>query len=558
MQPPTKIIVVEGGGEGAQRLNNGQAYIPQSSVSTMFDDVQKTVDKLARGALDFNYFCKEILGLTMEPYHDEWCDMLTKNRKICVVAARGHGKTTYFGVAYFLWQANYCAKRKFLLISHSMKESQRVLQEIKDTIDSKLPWLVPRHAEKSWNRQEITTTTDCRIFCRPYSHTARGLHCHGILCDEASEYADKSVFYTVISPIAEALDGQLIVTGTPKSQIDLLAELAKNKGYAHKKFPAIVGSKPLSPARFPIDKLERIKRDMGSIHFTREYLCEPLSVTDSLFPPDILAPCITEDSFELFGNMANRYVMGCDFALSKGKAADSSAFVILKELPPSEKDLKEYEAFKRNSKGDYISPPKARWAIVHIAWHSGLAFEAQLELIDRLRDEFKPDKIVIDANAMGLPFLQKLQHKYGEQYVEAGGFGNKTKRHALISLRQGFADRRVLLPGAKDEFTMKAVDALIGELNSIGAKETPGGQEKFEATAGHDDLVMGLLHAWKAASGFETMECFTDIAIVPQPLDISRSTISASSDLIERNLAAQDRMKGRDLVAEGGDWIWVS
>jgi hypothetical protein len=84
----------------------------------------------------------------------------------------------------------------------------------------------------------------------------------------------------------------------------------------------------LWPDRFTEAKLRSIKKDIGSIAFSQEYLNNPIDVENTLIKPEWIRDCFDDTlSFEEAEKLSYEVkVMGADFAFSDRVTADKSAF----------------------------------------------------------------------------------------------------------------------------------------------------------------------------------------------------------------------------------------
>ena len=81
-------------------MSSAELPIPLSDVR-----IKKIpVRLLAKASLLF--FSKHILGMQINWHHEEWARLLeSKNERLLVQSARGHGKSFFFAKAYPLWLA---------------------------------------------------------------------------------------------------------------------------------------------------------------------------------------------------------------------------------------------------------------------------------------------------------------------------------------------------------------------------------------------------------------------------------------------------------------------
>ena len=164
--------------------------------------------------------------------------------------------------------------------------------------------LIPSKAnmEKAWSKTEIHLTNGSKVYVKAYTPSIRGLHVDYVLCDEAGEYEDFDIFYSVISPTVVAKKGIIVVIGTPTSEVDLLSQLEDKKAYFCKSYKMRdPEGNYLWPDKFGKDVEKEVIDSQGDASFEKEYLLNPRAQADSaLYPPMVVSECFDRgQSFKL-------------------------------------------------------------------------------------------------------------------------------------------------------------------------------------------------------------------------------------------------------------------
>ena len=180
-----------------------------------------------------------------------------------------------------------------LFFSHSQHQSIDHMAKMDELIMT-IPALAHLKPKRGWAKQLFNLQTNHQSgLCQ----SAKGCGAHpdivvldDILSSEAATQL-KSVaqwFYTAHCVLHHT--AQLCIVGTPFSFTDLYAEL---KGLSGMKLGISCNrertGEPLWPERWNLDALNSRRNEMTSIAFTREYLCQPLSSEESLFPEEMIA-----------------------------------------------------------------------------------------------------------------------------------------------------------------------------------------------------------------------------------------------------------------------------
>jgi len=435
------------------------------------------VDFLLRCRIDFKFFCEKVLGLSIKPFHLEWFNLVQDNNRVSILAPTGFGKTTILGVAYPLWVCLNYRNKQILIVSKSLPQSTRVLDLIRKEIEENelLNDLKPKNANSTWSKQIITTTTNCKILCRPYSINIKGEHVDYIIMDEAASYEKPEIFFDYIIPRCVAKNGKIILISTPESPTDLMGIIrARGANYVNKSYPAIKNKKSIWPERFPLKKLWKLKKELGEEFFEKNYMCNPKAEHEKgIFSKKAILDCFDYDrtfSTEIEG----KCFIGCDFAISRGPTADFDAYVVLDKVD-----------------NFYI--------IKHIEIHKGYLTPSKIRRIIQLKELYNPVRIVIDESNLGSTILDELRAK--ALPIKPQGFHPKERRELLNTLRNIIDSKKLVIPRSRDDLNaIKLTDELFDQL--VGFKEVTNkvtGSKNYVSTAEHDDIVMALAMALKEA-----------------------------------------------------------
>lgn len=445
------------------------------------------------------FFAQEVLtGSAGEPYnghffisehHEEWDDLVCNYDRICILAARDHGKTFFFNFAYPLWRASTMPWGKGFILSATASQAERILEDIIAEVEGnpKLQWLIPtRKDSRKWSSRYVRFSNGHRIYARGFGTKVRGFHPDYIIGDDVLNdetiYSDlvrrkqAEYWFTAISNMIIP-GGQIIIVGTPFHQDDLYHEIEDNEEYEFRKYAAITPEgKALWPERYTLqdppppgaENLDRKKREIGSIRFTREFLCEPVADDMSLFPLRLFqGDPIEQRSVKLgmpgeFWDKAGvtRFI-GVDFAMSSNVSADYTVVFTL--------GLDEY--------GN-------RW-VVDIQRAKGLAYQEQLSLINTVSRKYSPALVFLEDNQM--------QRIFGDELIRTSDLPIRkfTTTIQKNSLDKGVPSLRVLLENKKfriprgDKDSVEMTDTWINEMRSFTWQDG-----KLQSVGGHDDTVM--------------------------------------------------------------------
>lgn len=435
------------------------------------------------------FFAQEILSGPPEPpysghflvgpHHIEWDDLVAKHDRICVLAPRDHGKTFFWNFAYPLWRAWTQPGGCGFIFSATQPQAERILEDIKAEIESnpKLKWLEPKRKDK-WSSTSIRLSNEHRIYARGFGTKVRGAHPNWIVVDDGlndetiySELVRKKqidYFYTAITNMVIP-GGQIIVVGTPFHSDDLYGDLEKNDEYKFRRYQALSEKgDPLWPERYSKERLEKRRAEIGSIRFTREFLCQPVADDMSLFPGHLFRGEPVEQPLiklgmpkEFWNKLGVQIFVGVDFAMSSSVQADFTVVWVMG-----------------------VDGNGNRW-IVDIRRMKGLSYQDQLSLINEVGKLYDPGLIFLESNQM--------QRIFGDELIRTTDLPIKQFVTGVQknSLDKGVPSLRVLLENKKfriprgDKASVELTNEWVNEMRSFTWADG-----KLQGVGSHDDTVM--------------------------------------------------------------------
>lgn len=447
---------------------------------------------------NFKFFAERVLGYSIQPFHEEWIDLIMHNRRIAIEAPTGFGKTAVLGEAYCLWISFTARDKEMCIVSKSLNQATKILGNIKDKIENNelLRELIPQDKPAGhWcSATTMDLSTGCKIFCRPYSENIKGIHVDYLLGDEVASYDNYHIWYRFVVTRANAKNGVVVAISTSDNIADLMQELLANPEYVGKVYRAIENGKSIWPERWPITKLNKIRNEIGEGPFQREYLNNPRAEAENaLFPPHLLVDCFDPNEVFTMKPLAGFTVIGCDFAIASGPRADYDAYIVLNKIGNKAK-------------------------IVHGETHRGFSIAAKIMRLKELYNTYSPRilgeedsgvastiRFVIDPSNVGQAVYEQLR---GEGMpVEGAKFDSFSRNQMLINLRQMIEKQELIIPRGDDPVTMTFTDKLIKELISMVEAKTKI-NVTYESKAPHDDIVMALAMASK---GIAVQRGYTDM-----------------------------------------------
>ena len=469
---------------------------------------------------NLTYFITSVMpDFQLSWHHLEWGDLVHRHNKLCIEAARDHGKSYYFSNAYPAWQLYKYAKQKGAikgrptksnsnrgyLFSFSLQQAVDLMEILKGTIEGNdilKERLMPDNAkEGAWASTNILCKNGARLTCKGFGSSVRGAHPYWIVVDDGLKdnviysqlQRQKSIdyFHSVIMNMLVP-GGQIIVVGTPFHASDLYGDLkskaisGNNKnGWFVIEYPAIFpDGRILWPQRWGFKDLLEKRATQGNIIFSRENLCRPITNESSIFPLKVLEKClIGMDKYTLVRNRNdfpmkfNQIVVGCDFAISANVGSDYTVFTVWGV--DEQRDM----------------------YLLHIYRDSGKTFHEQMQVLRGINIRFKPDTMVLEQNTFQQIFVQESD-KEGMPVI------GHTTGIDKYDLKTGWPGIAILMERGKmhipvgDKYSQDMKDLIFSDLGSVAFTD-----KGLESVGEHDDISSSIwlatLGANKLCTGFK-------------------------------------------------------
>lgn len=461
--------------------------------------------------LSYNYFKTTVLGAMFRQgwRNLEWGNLIQLFPRSAYLAARAHGKSFEFCVAFPLWRLysydrpvgigkkdidNINRKETALYTATETQGTEhidKIVEEIKfnDILSEKLN--PTGKAGLGLYKGKITMETGAKLHLRGRDSKAiRGLHVGSVVVDdfldESSAYSkdQREKAYTLLTTaITGTLEpyGYFLVSGTPFHEDDIYGKLKKDKTFKFFEYPAIFpDGKLLAPERFNFKTLMQIKESQGTTRFTQEYLVSPISDDSTIFPWDYLRRAYADmfhigfvDNVESFPRNLVRVVIGADFAKSAKVGADYTVYTVWGVDNYSENQI---------------------FYLMHIWRKKGASYDEQVNMLVSLNQRFKANKIVVESNGFQSIIADLLRAK-GVKNVEEFTTTAQIKKNwtdGLPALAALFERGCIRVPHREDDGSRDKSEALLSEFNSIAFRSD---KNTLESTSEHDDQAMSSFFA---------------------------------------------------------------
>lgn len=416
----------------------------------------------------------------------------------------------YFSNAYAAWQLyrykkpsttryskrpTAASSNRGFLFSFSLQQSVDLLEILKGTIEENeilKERLFPQSTANNWSATNIVCRNGARLTGKGFGSSVRGAHPYWIIVDDglkdnviySSLQRNKSTdyFHSVIMNMLVP-GGQIIVVGTPFHAEDLYGDLKTKNGWFVIEYPAIFpDGRILWPQRWSFKDLMDKKETQGSIIFSRENLCRPITNESSIFPMEILTRSLLRmenytlvDSREEFPIKFSKVVVGCDFAISANVGADYAVFSVwgIDELTDE------------------------RW-LLHLYREKGAKFFEQMNVLRRINSRFRPDLIAMENNTFQQIFVETADTEGMPVIGHTTGIDKYDLKTGWPHLSTLFERGKIHIP-VGNVYSQQVKDLIFQDLGSVAFTE-----KGLESVGSHDDISSSFWLADLAASRMTT------------------------------------------------------
>lgn len=364
----------------------------------------------------FGWFvARPYFPLETPPFHKEILDLISdkNNRRIGVIAPRGHAKSTTIDMTYPLWAGCFKQEEFVVIISDTYTQAAEFINALKDEFEHnpKIKWLFGNMRGDDWQDGEFVLSNGIKYAAKGSGMKIRGIrHRHtrptlmifdDIENDENIKSAEQRQklyhWFTKAAIPALARGGRAVIIGTILHFDSLVNKVMKQqdvfKGWQTRAFYAITTEedgteRALWPEHRSLEKLRAIRDDpsdqdfIGSITFAQEYQHKPFSEEDTIIQPDWIKECEPSQVPDKHTRLAR--VLTIDPAASERQTADFTAMIVA--------DLyTDGNVYIRAIRNQRTSP------------------SVTADTVRELDEIYKPQVIGIEKGALGLVFRDLLE-----------------------------------------------------------------------------------------------------------------------------------------------------
>lgn len=361
------------------------------------------------------FIARPYFPLETPPFHKEILDLISdkNNRRIGIIAPRGHAKSTTVDMTYPLWAGCFEQEEFIVIISDTYTQAAEFINALKDEFENnpKIKWLFGNMKGDDWQDGEFVLSNGIKYAAKGSGMKIRGIrHRHtrptlmifdDIENDENIKSAEQRQklyhWFTKAAIPALARGGRAVVIGTILHFDSLVNKVMKQqdvfKSWHTRVFYAITTEedgteRALWPEHRSLEKLRAMRDDpsdqdfIGSITFAQEYQHKPFSEEDAIIQPDWIKECEPSQVPDKHARLAR--VLTIDPAASERQTADFTAMIVA--------DLyTDGNVYIRAIRNQRTSP------------------SVTADTVRELDEIYKPQVIGIEKGALGLVFRDLLE-----------------------------------------------------------------------------------------------------------------------------------------------------
>lgn len=425
--------------------------------------------------------------ITIYSYQESFFNSKSKFR--IVNKARQIGFSTAIAMEA-LYKAIWYPNKTILFVSTGDRTSRLLMRGIEQLLNSMDVFEIVTEdgsgtKRLATNKLRVDTTREkvfknnSRIISLPNNpDNVRGYQATDVYIDEHAFFENPEEIWTAILP-ALTRGERITINSTPRGKLGQYWKIWDESigglnEFERFEFPYSKIRSELSPQI--VENIEEIRANMSELQFLQEYECQFIDENISMFPYEIIKPCIDENvPFAFKHQTANPIYMGIDFGIQR----NSTIIVFFEKTKDGwvlMQPIKEFMGAKRLD----VSDPEHK----HEA-----DFTPILEWIKKSIMVVRPTRVYLDANGMGERLFDELRRDFGALLYPVKA-NNEMKEKLILTLRILFENQRIKIPDS---------DLVISQLHDLQKSATPSGKAKYKHSPGkYDDVVWAMCYALMA------------------------------------------------------------
>lgn len=236
------------------------------------------------------------LRIRQAPMHQRWHELITAHDRLVIWSHVEGGKTNQIALGRALYELGKNPNLRIAIVSNTSDMAKKMVRQVGQYVEKSIelrevfPNLRPTHDPSlPWTAMSLTVDRG-RVGAKDPSVQACGVHGNImgsridlLIIDDILDYENtrtptprEDVWRWVRSSLFSRLtkNARVIVVGNAWHPEDLLHRLAREPDFKGYRFPVIDKAGNLTwPERWPKERIEKSRRDLGPLEFARQLLC---------------------------------------------------------------------------------------------------------------------------------------------------------------------------------------------------------------------------------------------------------------------------------------------
>lgn len=307
--------------------------------------------------------------IRLSPTHKAWHQLCDEHRNILIWSHVESGKTWQM-LSRVLWEIGLNPNSRWIVLSNTKNQAAKWISTLKDYIEKsdEVREVFPKLRRGNvWGEYRFTVdrtsiAKDPTVQAAGTYGNVMGSRADGVILDDVLDLENtmtKDQRDKLWKWLKATIHGRLTrksvvrVIGTAFHPADVMHRYARQQNFSAFRYPAIDDDgNPRWPERFPLERIEEKRVDLGPIEFARQMMCVARDDSTARFKQEWIDRCLA------LGNGKNlcsalktvpagyRVITGVDLAVSKSDAADLTAFFTLAVRPDGKREVLSIESGK--------------------------------------------------------------------------------------------------------------------------------------------------------------------------------------------------------------------
>jgi hypothetical protein len=285
-------------------------------------------------------------GITLAPIHTAWHTLASEHDRLLLWSHVESGKTTQMAVARVLYELGRDPTLRCAIVSNTQGQAEKIVHTISRYIvaSPELHSVFPQlQRSEPWTSLQLfvkrtTYSKDPSVQAFGVHGNVLGARVDLLILDDILDYENcrtpglrKDLWDWYHSTLATRLtaNARVICIGTAFHPDDFLHRLAMLPGWSPYRYPVLdEGGQPRWPEAWPLERIEKKRRELGPLEFSRAMLCVPRDDSEARFKREWIEVALKRGEKRHLCDSLSCVPAGCrvytgvDLAVQRHAAAD--------------------------------------------------------------------------------------------------------------------------------------------------------------------------------------------------------------------------------------------